>query len=165
MDVNKNGVISREDFEVMGKRLAECSSMTKRQAESICMEFAKLADALHFEPGIKVPLTEAAQQVSKAYLIKTPAERKAIVHRTHKMLFDILDSNDDGYISLEEFKAYIHTAAPGTSEAEVVDSFNKIDANKIGEISREEFLAAAEDFLLGVEETELSKVFFGQLMD
>ena len=165
MDINKNGVISREDFEAMGERLADCCSMTKRQIESTCMEFAKLADALHFESGIKFPLEEAAIQVSKAYLIKRPAERKAIVHRTHNVLFDILDSNNDGYISLEEFKAYIFVAAPGTSEAEAVHSFNTIDTNNDGVISLEEFLAAAEDFLLGVEETELSKVFFGQLLD
>ena len=52
-----------------------------------------------------------------------------------------------------------------TSEEEIIHSFSTIDANKDGEISREEFLAAAEDFLLGVEETELSKVFFGKLLD
>ena len=55
--------------------------------------------------------------------------------------------------------------APATSEEEIIHSFSTIDANKNGEISREEFLAAAEDFLLGVEETELSKVFFGKLLD
>lgn len=165
MDIDENGVISREDFEVMGKRLAERCNMTKRQAESTRMEFSKLADALHFEPGIKVPLEEAAKQVSKAYLIKTSAERKAIVHRTQNVLFDVLDSNNDGYISMEEFKAYMYVAAPGTSEAEAVHSFNTADTNKRGVISCEEFLAAAEDFLLGVEETELSKVFFGQLLD
>ena len=165
MDINKKGVISREDFEVMSKRLAECCSMTKIQAETASMEFAKLADALHFEPGIKVPLEEAAKQVSKAYLIKTPAERKTIVYRTHNMLFNVLDSNNDGYISLEEFKSYLYVAAPCTSEAEAVHSFNTIDMNKIGVISCEEFLAAAKDFLLGVEETEVSKVFCGQLLD
>ena len=34
-----------------------------------------------------------------------------------------------------------------------------------GQLSREEFLAAAQDFLLGVEETELSKAFLGPLLD
>ena len=55
--------------------------------------------------------------------------------------------------------------APGVSEAEIIHSFNTIDANKNGVISREEFMAAAEDFFCGVEETELSKVFLGRLVD
>jgi hypothetical protein len=50
---------------------------------------------------------------------------------------------------------------------DIVHSFDAIDTNKNGpgEISREEFLAAAQDFLLGVEETELSKAFLGPLLD
>ena len=55
--------------------------------------------------------------------------------------------------------------APDMSEKEIIHSFNTIDTDKNGEISREEFIAAAEDFLHGVEETELSKVFFGKLLD
>ena len=39
-----------------------------------------------------------------------------------------------------------------------------IATNKDGKISREEFMAAAEDFLFGVEETEISKVFLGHLL-
>ena len=54
---------------------------------------------------------------------------------------------------------------PNTSESAIIHSFNTIDTDKNGEISREEFLAAAEDFLLGVEETEVSKVFFGELLN
>ena len=55
--------------------------------------------------------------------------------------------------------------APEVKEDEIVYSFDAIDADKNGEISREEFLAAAQDFLLGVEETELSKAFLGPLLD
>ena len=81
------------------------------------------------------------------------------------MLFDAIDTNKDGHISVEEFKVYLTLIAPGVEEDEIVHSFDVIDADKNGEISREEFLAAAQDFLLGVEETELSKAFLGPLLD
>ena len=81
------------------------------------------------------------------------------------MLFDAIDTNKNGKISVNEFKEYFTIAAPGVSEAEVIYSFNTIDTNKDGVISREEFMAAAEDFFCGVEETELSKVFLGRLVE
>ena len=165
LDINNDGCISREDFELMSKRLSQHSGMTKEQAESTYDEFMKIADALTFKPGVKVPLEEAAQQSSKAILSLALEEKQALLYHQHNMLFDIIDTNKDGHISLEGYKVYYHVMAPGTSEEEIIHSFNTIDANKDGEISREEFLAAAEDFLLGVEETELSKVFFGKLLD
>jgi Ca2+-binding EF-hand superfamily protein len=80
------------------------------------------------------------------------------------VLFDALDLNKDGHISLEEFKVYFQIIGPDISEAEMTHSFNTIDENKNGEISREEFLAAAFDFIFGVEETEVSKAYFGHLL-
>jgi Ca2+-binding EF-hand superfamily protein len=66
---------------------------------------------------------------------------------------------------VKEFKEYFKLTAPGVSEAEVTYSFNTIDTNKDGVISREEFMAAAEDFFCGVEETDLSKIFLGRLVE
>ena len=165
LDINKDGHISRDDFELMGERLAEYSGMTKEQAEETKKEFIKIGDKLNLKPGVKIPLEEAAKKASESLLSMSPAERKAIIHDGHNMLFDAIDTNKDGHISVKEFKVYFDVIAPLISEAEVAHSFNTIDANKNGEISREEFLAAAEDFLGGVEETELSKVFFGPLLD
>ena len=68
-------------------------------------------------------------------------------------------------ISLNEFKVYFHIIAPALSENEVNHFFNTIDIHKDDIISREEFSTAAEDFYLSVEETEMSTVFFGLLID
>ena len=167
LDLNKDGYMSREDYELMGRKLAEYSGMTKEQAESCYKEFIKVADVLSLKPGVKIPLEEASQKATKVILSNTvtPERQKAALHGSHNLLFDAIDTNKDGHISLEEFKVYFQVIAPATSEAEATCSFDAIDANKNGEISREEFLAAAEDFFNGVEETELSKVFMGPLMD
>ena len=165
LDINKDGYISREDYELMGKKLAELSGMTKEQADSTVKEFLKVADALNLKPGVKVPLEQAAKQASEAILSLSRSEKKHSLDGSHNMLFDAIDTNKDGHISVKELKVYFSIIAPGVSEAEVVHSFNTIDTDKNGEISREEFMAAAEDFLQGVEETELSKVFFGPLLE
>ncbi len=80
-------------------------------------------------------------------------------------MFDGIDTNGDGHISVEEFKVYLKVVAPDLTEDQAKHSFDVIDADKNGEISREEFLAAAKDFFCGVEETELAAAFMGKLVD
>ena len=51
LDINKDGHISNEDYELMGRRLAEHSQMTEEQAEATKKEFAKFAEMLNMKPG------------------------------------------------------------------------------------------------------------------
>ena len=165
LDINKDGHISREDFELMGKKLAEYSGTTGEKAEATTEEFLKVADAFNMKAGVKIPLEEAAKKASESLLSMSPEEKKALLNDTHNLLFDAIDTNKDGHISVKELEVYFKVIAPGTSEDEIAHSFDTIDTDKNGEISREEFMAAARDFFHGVEETELSEVFFGHLLD
>lgn len=165
MDINKDGFISREDYELMSKRFAEYSRMTEQEAEDTYTEFMKIADALNFKPGIKIPLELAARQITDQALTMSAEQRKVLLYDQHNMLFDIFDTNKDGHISQQEFKVYFQVMAPSTPDEAVTYSFNVLDANKDGKISRGEFLTAAEDFFLGLEETEVSRVFMGELVD
>ncbi|CAB4000637.1 sarcoplasmic calcium-binding [Paramuricea clavata] len=163
LDLNNDGFISREDFEIIATKLQEYSKLDKEKSEQIRNAFRFVAETAGLKPGVKIPIEEAAKIANKEYLSMTPEQQQATV----KMLgpvFEALDFNNDGHISREEFKWYFQTLAPDLSDADVTHSFNVIDSNKNGEISREEFFAAAFDFYYGVEETEISKVFFGPLM-
>ena len=51
------------------------------------------------------------------------------------------------------------------TDAEVLHAFELLDTGMDGKIGHEVFTAANEDFLLGVEETEISKLFFGPLLE
>jgi Ca2+-binding EF-hand superfamily protein len=164
LDVNKDGFISWEDFEFMASKLLEYSKIGEEHAESTRKAFTLVADNIGLKPGVKTPVEEAAKEASRKMLSMTPEKQLAVLHSGHNALFDAMDLNKDGHISLEEFKVYFQIIGPDISEAEVTHSFNTIDKNKNGEISREEFLTAAFDFMFGVEETEISKVFFGHLL-
>ena len=165
LDYNLDGYISREDYELMSKKFAEYSELTEDEVERTHHKFMKIADVLKLKPGLRIPIEEAAQQASKVLLSRTSEQKKAIVQDSHNLLFDILDTTNNGYVSLDEFKVYFHVIAPELSELEIAHSFNSIDVDKNGEISREEFLSAAEDFFSGVEKTKASKLFFGRLLD
>ena len=166
MDVNKDGFLSREDYDLMAKQLAEYGRLTEKQADSAYSGFMEIADTLNLTPGVKVPLQEAIQRANTSLLSMPPEERKEKVHDgVLGIMFDVIDTGKEGYNSLEEVKAFYKVIAPEMSETEVMRAFELLDTAKDGKISREEFTAAAEDFLFGVEVTDVSKLFFGPLLD
>jgi Ca2+-binding EF-hand superfamily protein len=164
LDVNKDGFISWEDFESMAGKLIEYSKTGKEHAESTRKAFMTVAENVGLKQGVKTTVEEAARKASIEMLSMTPEKQWAVLHSGHDVLFDAIDQDKNGYISLEEFKVYFQVIGPDISEAEMRHSFDTIDADKNGKISRDEFLNAAFDFMFGVEETEVSKVFFGHLL-
>ena len=166
MDINKDGFLSREDYELMAKQLAEYGGLTEKQADSAFSGFMEVADSFNLVPGFKLPLQEAIQRSSKSLLSLPPEQRKDKVHDgVLGKMFDIIDTSKEGYLSLDEIKAFYKVIAPEMAEAEVLHVFEAVDTGKDGKINREEFITGAEDFLFGVKETELSKIFFGPLLD
>ena len=73
LDINKDGYISWEDFDLMGNKLVEHSGMTEEQAEATKKAFLKVADMLNPTPGVKKPLEEAAKQGNELLLSISPA--------------------------------------------------------------------------------------------
>ena len=156
---------SRESFEQVGKRLAQYSTHTEEQAMEFQKGLMKLADLIHLKEGDKFSVDEYLAQFSNTLLSKSSEESKAMIHHSHAPIIEIIDTDKDGLISVEEFKVYLRVATSGVSEEEAEHAFNTIDINKKGKISQEEFFAAALDFFFGVEETKLSKVFWGKLVN
>ena len=104
LDINKDGYISREDYVLMGKQLAEYGKLTKEEADSTDKQMKSFADALNLQPGSRMPIDEAAKQLSDELLLAPHAE----VRKVNNMFFDIIDTNKDGKISVNEFKVYFH---------------------------------------------------------
>ena len=163
MDVDNNGFISREDYELLAKKVNELGETSSDRAERCRKAFMDVADSVGFTPGVKIPKEEAVKKANEMMLTTPWAEQRAMCESAHNLIFDAIDLNGDGHISMEEFKIYFQVLAPTMSEADKERSFKLIDVNGNGEISREEFLQASFEYLHGVKETELSKVFYGPL--
>lgn len=165
MDINKDGYLSREDYELMSKRLIEnTSEITSEQADKVRNAFLAVADKFDLKPGIKTPLEEAAKKASDK-ILSTPTEKwEGMLSSNLIPIFNAIDTNNSGFISVDEFKVYLHAMTPAISDANIKRSFNAIDADKDGSINYEEFFAAAKDFLGGVEVTEISETFMGPLL-
>lgn len=165
MGLNQDGYISCEDYECIVKRMAEYGKLTKERAQFVHEMMLSVASRAGLKPGMKLPLEEAVKKASESSLAAPAETQRKRIRDTHNPLFDAIDTNQDGNISLSEYSVYFKVVAPMVTENDIKKSFNIIDKTKNGLISREEFLEAAYDFFYGLEETELSKSFFGPLVD
>ena len=91
IDINKDGYVSLEDYVLMGKQLAEYGGLTKEEADSTDKLMKEVADALKLQPGVHMPIDEAARKASDKVLQTIPAE----VRKVYNLFFDIIDTNKD----------------------------------------------------------------------
>ena len=159
LDVDKNGFISREDFDVMAKKMSEYGKLNKEQADAVEKGFLHIADAYELMPGVKVPIDDVIQKAHEK-LLSDPDEPERAKEILIKC-FNTLDTNNDGYISVEEFKVYLKILTPGVLDENVVHTFNVIDTNNDGKISLQEFVSAVLDYVFNTKETETSKAILG----
>ena len=165
MDLNEDGYLSSEDYECIAKRMVEYGKLTTERAQSVHDMIMSAASRAGIKPGVKLPLEEAMKKASGSSLEAPVEVQRKRISDTHGPIFNAIDTNQNGRISLSEYSIYFKVVAPLVTEEDIKKSFTTIDKDKNGFISREEFLEAAYDFFYGLEETELSKAFFGPLVD
>ena len=148
----------------MAKRMAEYGKLSKDKADKILEIFREMVILIGCgKPGEKISVEEATKYAHEQLLTLPEDQWKPKINETIGGLFHAVDTNGDDVISVDEFAVYY--MAVGLSREESKKSFDIIDADKNGEISYKEFMNAADDFYRGTEETELSKAFFGPLVD
>ncbi len=165
MDVDKDGYMTRKDFELIAKRMNELSNATDEQADACLKAFMRVADAFGYTTAeVKISREEAIKNGNEVMLTQPWEEQRTMCDNFHNAVFDAIDLNQDGHISLDEYNLYLQALAPDISEEDRVKSFNLIDVNHDHEISRDEFLDASFEYFHGIEENELSKIFMGPLL-
>ena len=164
IDVTGDGNVSREDYELIGIRLAKYGGMSKKKAEETRVAFLRVADQLGLHPGVRIPVEEAAVNASNSLLNMKGKEKEESLALCG-IMYDLIDADEDGYISLPEFKAFFQSMGPEINDEKVKWCFDTLDFNKNGRISRDEFMKAADDFMHGVEESPIANAFYGDLVD
>ena len=159
LDINKDGFTSREDFDLMAKKMVEFGKLSDEQSDTVRKGFMHIADAYDLKPGVKVPIDEVVQRAHKKLLYDPDEPEKA--KKVLVVFFNTLDTNNDGHISVEEFKVYSTILTPGVSDEDIIRTFNVIDTDNDGQIDQEEYVSAITDFLFNTKETEISKAFLG----
>lgn len=93
--------------------------------------------------------------------VMTDKSLKKKVHRFLPYLFQAVDKDSSGEISIEEYKLFFKCL--GLTEQDAAISFNAIDKNRDGMLSIKEFVKLGRDFFLTENPKRVSKNFWGPL--
>ena len=155
-DVNKDGCISREDFDIIVKRYKDAGASpehVKKHQESF--------EKLYVIWGMTDESTKLTIQQFEEMFQDNLEKSFSHADELYSEWFHQVDINENGEISLDEWK--IHSSALGISEKNAEESFIAMDANKDGTISMEEFIDYHKEFFFSAEDKLHSSILYGPL--
>merc|ERR1711988_425404 len=162
IDFDKDGAITRKDFEGMAERFSEKLDATK--AADLKTTITNVWDKyLQGVGGGEATQKEPFINAMKS-LVKDPSNpsMKATVEGPLPLFFAAVDADGDGMISQEEYATFFQILglAPEMAPA----TFQAIDTNNDGLLSKEEFVEAGSEFFLSEDPAKPTKLFWGPLI-
>ena len=158
MDTNKDGYISRADFEVMVQRYKDLGA-PESHLERLKVNNEKLIYAWKVsDPSVKVTIEEAADTYSD---FLESAENREQNNKMFDLWFDQVDINADGWISFDEWEKHCKALKINLEDASA--SFEAMDTNKDGKISKEEFISYHTEYFCTTEDKLRSSILYGPL--
>ncbi|WP_258103626.1 EF-hand domain-containing protein [Marinoscillum sp. MHG1-6] len=165
LDFNDNGVLTRDDFEAIAENLCvlwgfkEGSADYKRVIEKSHESWNSFIQFTEDPYSIEASLSQWLGFCDMNMMSIDENAYKALVSAFVSEIFDYFDSNDDGYISLDEyvdlfmaFRIEIRYSAR---------SFTKLDLNGDELISKNELNLAVSDFFRSDDENDGGNWLFG----
>ena len=144
-DTDKDGLLTRADFELVVQRYKELGA-SEEQLEKINTCFGKAYTQL----GIVDDSTSLTYGEFADRFAKQLDKFKEIIDAMLLGMFDIVDTNNDGKISFQEWVNFYKAIGIDTSYARA--SFDAMDTNGDGVISKDEFVKYKE-YLLTTKDT------------
>ena len=150
-DLNKDGYICSEDRDVARRRFRDFA-LKKQHVDERALEAHEAATK-----ELESAYGKGSDRVSKDDWLKKVAELAAadlerikkgeepVLTKYAGPFFDVMDSDKDGFITLEDFKlGYVSVAGFDAATAE--KGFKRFDKTKSGKIGREDFTKDGRDF-------------------
>lgn len=162
-DYDKDGLVTEDDFLHLGQEVARLRGLESGNGEAVRIveahrgwwdAYFKGADA---DGDGQVTLAEYLAFVG-AWIDSDP---EAIQHaiQGNLLVFDTIDRNGDGTLSLDEFSLYLR--AYGLSDDTATRAFGHLDLDGDGYISRAEFAKNLTEYYISEERPSASEWFFG----
>jgi len=155
-DVDKDGLITRKDFELVVQRYKDLGGVTGEQLQRIKSSLMELCDC--------AGLVDDTKQFTHEEFKKRNASmpNHAQLHdRIFRTMFCGLDINGDGVVSIDEWE--LHYKCMGIDPKHAKASFEAMDTNGDGVVSCEEFLAYHVEYFSTTENKLNSAILYGPL--
>ena len=153
-DVDKNGFISRSDFELVLEHYKKTAD-TKEKYEALSQIMFSFCDNIGLVDDSLQLSYEEVEDRWQAMVAK--GDYKDLFKR----IFTYFDANGDGHISLSEWT--IHNAALRISPQHAKNSFEAMDTDGDGKVIMDEFVEYHAEFFLTTENKLNSAILYGPL--
>uniref|UniRef100_A0A182NQW7 G-protein coupled receptors family 1 profile domain-containing protein n=3 Tax=leucosphyrus subgroup TaxID=44539 RepID=A0A182NQW7_9DIPT len=162
LDVNKDGVISYDDFMLLADKFASLGHLDTK-AKNEFRDIMRTTWEQQWGEITPYNLVTVEQYLTEMHHVVNDKDLKKKVHRFLPYLYKAVDKDRSGSISMNEFKLFFRCL--GLTEENAAVSFAVIDKNGDGQITLDEFVKLGKDFFVSEKETHVSRMFWGPLVD
>lgn len=163
LDYNGDGILEKQDFINVADRLAELRGYEEGSSRhtAVRQEILRMwtnARALSGKEG-KAKITLEDWLAHEEKVIDSNVLIHSYVQGIARAIFDILDADNDGVISEDEYLKFFRSFRGDVEDAEV--AFEKLDHEEKGHLTRKEFLEAVTEFHLSDDPDARGNWLFG----
>ncbi|XP_050302098.1 sarcoplasmic calcium-binding protein [Anthonomus grandis grandis] len=162
LDLNKDGVISFDDFKLLADRFVDLGHISEKHSQEFYQVIQELWEKLFGEITPYNTVSVFAFLDNMHHVLND----KRLVRHAHSFLpylFKAVDKDQSGEITVEEFKLFFNIL--GINEIDAVVAFRSIDTNGDGKITAKEFVKHGREFFVTEDPERISKYFWGPLVD
>jgi len=142
LDRSNNGLITLNELrykasEEICKKMGATPEQTQRHTDAVCNFFSGAGMRYDYE----TPWPEYIkgwEDLCEAELDRWGNSESTLIYEWGKALFDMIDKDDSGGITPEEWQFYTECAGVITNKEDALETFNVCDRNKDGLITVEE---------------------------
>ena len=148
LDANKNGFLTQGDCTVMVTNIKKYIELSAENEAKLLRLLVEQCARL----GVPDPDTRLSQEEyvkAAANFASKEEENRPFVVEINQAWFDVLDTNEDGTISLEEYTKCIQASNFPPEAAKAL--FDSIDKNHNGKIEVKELISQHVNFWFGIE--------------
>ena len=161
LDLDKSGYLSAEDWMSLVDNLGKIVSDRPNAIAKLRNHMSEFLIALGLTKGIKVDKKKFRELVAAFDLAETEKMKRGEMtwlEKYNNAMFDVVDTNRDGFVTFEEYKLILGTAS-NAGEEEAKATFNLLDKNKNGKIERKEFISSNLKFWYTLDDSDTKGMF------
>jgi len=159
IDKDGNGVFTENDLQLIAENIIKAANFTGARAEGLRQKYSEMWNK-YYEPVANNGVVRFEDMIENLKNHNTD-DMKPITAEQMNLLFDTIDTNQDGFIQIGEYITFF--GITGVGEEFAKSAFDALDTNHDGLVSRDEFVSVGLDFYFLEEPSHPADLFHGPL--